>query len=113
MGSHFQTDDGHADVDLQPLRVPMRREEIYEEAKTMVCDLESWKLVEADDAGLVISCERKGGLLRAPAKITIRVEGPEGIPSAVVHVRSETDGGLSRDKANVQEFLRPFRRRVC
>jgi hypothetical protein len=113
MSSHFETAEGHADQDLQPLRVPTRKEEIYDEAKTMVGDLDGWKLVQADDDALVLTCERKGGLLRAAAKVTIRVDGPDGIPSATVTVRSETDGGLSRDKANVQEFLRPFRRRVC
>jgi hypothetical protein len=53
-------------------------------------------------------------LLGAPSRITITVEGPEGIPSATVNVKSVTAHGLrSRDRANVAEFLEPFRRRVC
>lgn len=110
----FETSDAHESPDLRPLRVATRREGIYAEVKDMVADLAGWKLVSADDATMSIVCERKGGLLGGAAKITIRVEGPEGIPSATVHVRSESAGGLlARDKANVAEFLRPFTRRVC
>jgi hypothetical protein len=108
----FETRDDHADPALRPLRFAVRREEVYAEAKTMVADL-GWTLVRADDERLELSCERRGGFLANPAKITIRVEGPEGIPSATLSARSETQGGLrARDRKNVREFLDPFRRRV-
>lgn len=110
----FETSDGHSDPSLRPLRVPALKGGIYAEAKTMVGDLAGWTLVQADDEALVLRCERKPGLLAGRARVTIRVEGPDGIPSATVHVRSESDGGLlSRDKACVAEFLGPFTRRVC
>jgi len=113
MGS-FETDEQHSNPSLKPLRVASRREGIYEQAKEMVSDLDGWTLLSSDDEGLALACERKGGLLGGTAKITIRVEGLEGIPSCTVHVRSETAGGLrSRDKGNVLEFIKPFHRRVC
>lgn len=98
---------------LRPLRVAVRREEVFAEARTLVEDLARWKLLEADERALVLRCERQGGLLSGVARITITVEGPDGIPSATVHVESTSTGGfLSRDKANVAEFLEPFSRRV-
>lgn len=113
MGS-FETDESHSNPSLKPLRVASRREGIYEQAREMVEDLDGWAIVSADEETRVLTCERKGGLLGGTATITIRVEGPEGIPSTTVHVRSETAGGLrSRDKANVLEFMKPFHRRVC
>ena len=113
MGS-FETDEQHSNPSLKPLRVASRREGIYAQAKEMVADLDGWTLESCDDEQLVLVCERKGGLLGGTSRITIRVEGPEGIPSATIHVRSESSGGLrSRDKANVLEFMKPFHRRVC
>lgn len=113
MGS-FETDESHSNPSLKPLRVPSRAEGIYDEAKEMVEDLDGWRLVSADDEARVLTCERKGGLLGGTATITIRVEGPDDIPSTTVSVKSETAGGLrSRDKANVMEFTKPFHRRVC
>ena len=112
MGS-FETRDDHGSPALRPLRVAVRKEEVYAEARDMVADLVGWRIVKADDQRLVLECERAGGLLGRPARVTVRVEGPDGIPSATVHVRSVTEGGLvSRDRANVREFLEPFGRRV-
>lgn len=114
MGGSFETGPEQRDVLLQPLRVPTRAADIYAEAKDMVADLAGWSLLASDDAALTLVCERKAGLLGAPARVTIRVEGPEGLPSSTVHVRSETEGGLlARDRANVLEFMKPFQRRVC
>jgi hypothetical protein len=113
MGS-FETDEQHSNPSLKPLRVASRRDGIYAQAKEMVSDLDGWTLQSSDDEAFVLECERKGGMLGGSAKITIRVEGPEGIPSTTVHVRSESTGGLrSRDKGNVLEFMKPFHRRVC
>ena len=111
MGS-FETSDEHKSEELRPLRVAVRREDVYAEARSQVADL-GWSVLSADDSALVIRCERRGGLLGGAARVTITVEGPEGIPSATVHVRSESDGSLfSRDRSTVLEFLRPFRRRI-
>ena len=114
MGGSFQTSDEHSHPNLKPLRVPSLQDGIYSEAKNLVEDLPKWKLEKADDAQRVLTCERSGGLLGGPSRITITVEGPAGMPSSIVNCRSESLGGLlSRDKANVLEFMVPFHRRVC
>jgi len=114
MSGCFETSPDQSKANLQPLRVSTRVPDIYREAKEMVADLPRWTLVSADDAASTLHCEREGGFLAGAARVTIRVEGPEGIPSATVHLKSESAGGLrSRDRANVAEFLEPFRRRVC
>lgn len=112
MGS-FQSSDQESNPELRPLRVPMRREDLFGAVREMVADLDGWQELEADEAALVVRAERKGGLLGGTAKITIQVEGPEGIPSGSVTLTSESEGGLlSRDKSVVLEFMRPFARRV-
>ena len=113
MGS-FETSDRHSNPAHQPVRVPILKEDVYRSAREMVDDLDAWKLVSADGERLTLRCERKGGLVGGAASITVTIEGPEGVPSATVHVRSESDGGLlSRDRSNVAEFVKPFHRRVC
>ena len=114
MGGSFATSDSNSNANLQPLRVPILQQDIYSAAKEMVEDLPDWTIVNADDDKLTLTCKRGGGLLSGEATITITVEGPEGMPSSTVNCRSESSGGLlSRDKANVIEFMRPFHRRVC
>jgi hypothetical protein len=108
----FETDPAESSPLLRPLSVAKRREDLYSEARDMVADLAGWSLVRSDDAALVLHCERKGGLLGGTARITLRIEGPDGIPSATIHVRSESSGMFARDRANVREFLEPFTRRV-
>lgn len=110
----FQTSDDHARAELRPLRVAMRREELFAEARTMVEDLPRWTLERADEAALELVARRAAGFLGGGSRVTIRVEGPEGIPSATLHVSSTTEGGLlSNDKNVVLEFMTPFTRRVC
>jgi hypothetical protein len=114
MGGSFKTDPGHSNVRLQPLRLAMRKEHLFGEAKELVEDLSSWVLDSADEEAMTLSCTRSGGLLTGDSKVTIRIEGPEEIPNSTVHVSSATDGGLlKRDKAVVLEFMIPFHRRVC
>ena len=109
-----ETADEHAHFHLKPLRVPVRADDVYGEARTMVEDLRGWSIVASDDERRVLTCARKGGLVSGSARITIACEGPAGIPSTTVRVRSESSGGLlSRDRANVLEFMVPFHRRVC
>lgn len=114
MSGSFETNDAHTNFHLKPLRVAIRAEGVFEEAKNLVADLPNWSLVSADDARRVLTCTRKAGFLGAESTITITCDGPEGIPSTTVNVKSRTDGGLlSRDRANVLEFMVPFHRRVC
>ena len=114
MSGSFATSDSNSHANLQPMRVPILQPDIYSAAKEMVEDLAGWALKSSDDDSLTLVCTRGGGFLSGEATITITVEGPEGMPSSTVNCRSESEGGLlSRDKANVMEFMRPFHRRVC
>ena len=113
MGS-FATSESHKSQHHQPIRVPTQRGHIFQAAKEMVDDLDGWELVSADEGAGTLVCKKKNGMLGGTSTITIQVEGPEGIPSTTVNVRSESEGGLlNKDKANVAEFIRPFFRRVC
>lgn len=113
MGSFQTSDDGKQEAH-RPVRVPILVADVFQAAREMVDDLKGWKLVEADEAAHVLRCEASGGFLGGTCRVTITVEGPEGIPSSTVHVRSESDAGLfARDKSIVADFVRPFRRRVC
>jgi hypothetical protein len=110
----FETSDRESSPHLRPLRVPSLKDGVFGRAKEMVADLAGWTLVSEDAAGGVLVCERKARLLGGKSRITIRIDGPDGIPSTTVHVVSESDGGiLSHDKSNVAEFLKPFHRRIC
>ena len=114
MASTFQTEDRHAQQLLKPLRVAGTQASVFQEARNLASELPGWKVLEVDESKLSIRCERAGGFLRGAALVTITVEGPAGIPSATVNVRSETRGGpFARDRANVLEFMRRFERRVC
>jgi carbon monoxide dehydrogenase subunit G len=114
MGGFFETSDSHAGEHHRPIRVPVRRESIWEAAKQMAADMPGWKVVSANEDERVLVCEKAGGMLGGTATITITVEGLEEVPSTTVHAKSETRGGmLARDKANVAEFMKIFHRRVC
>lgn len=110
----FETSPSHDKPEFRPLHVARRREGLYEAAKEMVADLAHWTLVRADDAATTLHCERKGGLLGGTSKVTVRVEGPDDLPSSTLHVRAEAKGGLlASEKSVVAEFMKPFTRRVC
>jgi len=112
----FATSDDQSSAHLRPLRVASSKHGVYEEAKNLVHDLRAWRLLQADDDRLTLTCERAGGLLRGRAIVTITVEGPEGIPSATVNVVSQCEGGFPGfrgERAAVAEFMQPFHRRVC
>lgn len=110
----FETSDTESSQHLRPLRVPSLKGGIYTRAKEMVADLDGWTILSEDEASGLLVCERKSRLLGGKARVTIRVDGPDGIPSTTVTVLSESTGGLlSHDKANVVEFMKPFHRRVC
>ncbi|MCY2960052.1 MAG: hypothetical protein NTY35_07790 [Planctomycetota bacterium] len=114
MGAVFETRDDAPDERLRPLRVPIRSDQVFESVREMVADLDGWEVVTADEALRVLTCRKRAGLLGGTATITIRCEGPEGLPSTVVHVRSTSEGAVvARDRAHVLEFLTPFHRRVC
>jgi hypothetical protein len=114
MSGSFSTSGQHAHFNLKPLSVASLKRGVFEEARNLASELPGWRVVSADDARLVIVCEREGGVLSGPSTVTITFDGPEGIPSTTVNVRSESKSGLmSRDRKNVIEFMRPFHRRVC
>ena len=105
----FETSLDHPNRWHQPVRVPVNKGDVFGAAKEMVDDLDGWTVQGADDQALTITCEKKGGMLGGTATITIRVEGPDGIPNSETHCVSESSGGLmSKDKANVAEFVKKF-----
>ena len=109
----FETRASNAKRWHQPVRVPLNKRDAFGAAREMVHDLPGWRVRAVDDDGLTISCERKNGLLGGTSRILVRVEGPDGIPNSETHCSSESSGGvLSRDKANVAEFVRKFWMRV-
>jgi hypothetical protein len=109
----FESSDQHGALEQQPLRVPRLKGDIWQTAKELVDDLPEWKLVSEDEAQGVLVCERNARFLSAKSKVTIRVQGPEGVPSTTVALLSESSGGLlPGDKKNVVEWMTLFRRRV-
>lgn len=114
MGGSFETSDAHPGEFHRPIRVPSRREGIWDAAKEMVDDLEGWSVVSMDDDKRVAVVEKAGGLLAGKSTLTITIEGDAEVPSTTVHAKSATRGGLlARDKANVAHFVRLFHRRIC
>ncbi|QDU69617.1 hypothetical protein [Engelhardtia mirabilis] len=113
MASSFESSDNQSHQHLKPLRVPSLKDGIYATAKELVEDLPGWSLMSEDEANGVLNCERKARPLSGNSRVTIKVEGPEGVPSTTVTLRSESDGGLRKcDKANIVEFMKLLHRRV-
>jgi hypothetical protein len=115
MGGSFATSDAERNPDLRPVRVAQRFEEVWDEARNLASDLPGWRILEADASAKTLLCERRGGLLAPPSRVTLVFESPAGIPSTTVNARSESSGGflgLSRDRARVLEFMRLLHRRV-
>ena len=109
----FESSDSHSQLYLKPLRVPSLKGGIYGTAKELIDDLPGWTLEAEDEERGVLECTRAARFLSGQSKVTILVEGPDGVPSTTVTVKSQTDGGLRKcDKANVVEFMKLFHRRV-
>ena len=109
----FETSDSHSDRRHRPLRVSTRKEHVYREAKELIEFLPGWELVSEDAGSGKLECRRRGGFLSGTATIVVHVDGSDEHPTTTVNVRSESAGGLlSRDRANVAEFLARFTRRV-
>ncbi len=114
MNASFSTSDAHAQPGAKPVRVPILKQAVFEEARDLAGALAGWKVVTSDERTGTIVCERAGGWLAPRATVTITVTGPDGLPSAEVNCRSESAGGpFARDRRNVREFMLPFERRVC
>ena len=109
----FESSDSHAQLYLKPLRVPSLKDGIYSTAKELVEALPEWTLDSDDESTGRINCTRKARLLSGESKVTICIEGPDGVPNTTITLKSETAGGLRKcDKANVLEFMKLFHRRV-
>lgn len=114
MAGSFETSPSNSSPNHQPLQVATLKGDLFGAAKEMVEDLPRWELLSEDEEAGVLTCRRNGGFLGGSSTITITFEAPDGIPATTVNVKSVTEGGLlSRDKANVAEFLKPYNRRVC
>jgi hypothetical protein len=113
MGS-FETSDRHPSEHHRPIRLPVRRENIWDSLKEMVDDMQGWEVVSMDDDARVAVVRKAGGLVSGTSTMTIAVEGLEDVPSTTVSAKCETNGGLlGRDKAHVAEFIKIFHRRIC
>jgi hypothetical protein len=113
MGS-FETSDRNSSEYHRPIRLPVRRENIWDALKDMVDDMQGWEVVSMDADRRVAVVRKPGGMMSGTATMTITVEGLEDVPSTTVSARCETEGGLmGRDKANVAEFIKVFHRRIC
>ena len=108
----FETSESHANRWHQPVRVPQGKGGVFGTAKEMVEDL-GWDVQSVDDDTCTITCKKKGGFLGGEATIVVRVDGPDDIPNSSTHCSSESTGGLlSKDKANVAEFIKKFYMRI-
>ena len=94
----FETSEQHSHQNQRPVRVPTLKGDIYNAAVEMAEDLDGWEVLSKDDAELKLTCRRPGGFLKGTATITVWVEGPDGMPSSTVHVRSETARQGQRDR---------------
>ena len=113
MGS-FETSDQHPSEHHRPIRLPVRRENIWGSLKEMVDDMQGWEVVSMDDENRVAVVRKAGGFVGGTSTITITVEGLEDVPSTTVHARCESQGGiLGRDKGHVADFIKIFHRRIC
>jgi len=112
--SAFETSEGHGGRWQQPVKVPTSKDNIFGAAREMCDDLDAWVVKDVNEETFSITCERKNGMLGGTSTIIVSVAGPDGIPSSTTSVRSESQGALlSRDKANVMEFVKKFTMRVC
>ena len=109
----FESSDSNGALEQQPLRVPRLKDGIWQTAKELIDDLPQWSLVREDEAKGELVCERRARFLSAKSTVTIRISGPDGVPSTTVALVSESGGGLlPGDKKNVVEWMTLFRRRV-
>ena len=112
--SAYETSESHSGRWQRPVSVPTSKDNVFGAAREMCDDLESWQVKQVDEQQLSITCERSNGLLGGTSTIVVRVDGPDGIPSSTTSVSSQSSGALlSRDKANVMEFVKKFTMRVC
>jgi hypothetical protein len=111
--SSFETDERRDSPSQRPVRVAKGKRETYSAALELCEDL-GWRLVDSDPGKPSFRCERKNGFLGGSSTIEVWIEGPDGIPSSVTHVRSRSTGALlPRDRSIVREFVRKFTMRVC
>lgn len=109
----FETSDAHSNRWHRPVRVPRAKEGIFATARELVEDLDGWTLDRADEEQLVLHVTKSNGLLGGTSRVTIKVTGPDGIPSSETHVASESSGALvPKDRANVAQFCEKFWMRV-
>ena len=80
MSRSFTTSDAHAELDLRPVRVPMRRESVFEEACNLASELPGWRVLGSDEKDLVLRCERSGGFLGTRSADAIVGYDDHGVP---------------------------------
>ena len=102
----FETDGAAGQKWLQPVAVPTNKDDVLGAVRELLDDLDGWNVASVDEESRVVIVTKENGFLGGTSTITIRVDGPDGIPSSETHVVSESDGLISRDKKNVSTFCR-------
>ncbi len=108
----FETNPAAGSKWHRPVAVPSSKEGVFGSVRELLDDLPDWKVESVDEEALVVNVTKANGFLGGTSKITVRVSGPDGIPSSETSVVSESDGLLSRDKSNVTTFVRKLFMRV-
>lgn len=108
----FQTDAAAGSKWHRPVAVPQGKEGVFGSVRELLDDLPGWSVTDVDEAAWTVRVSKPNGFLGGTSRITIRVDGPDGIPSSETHVTSESEGLLSRDKKNVATFVRKLFMRV-
>lgn len=95
----------------RPVSVPSGREGVFGTVVELMEDL-GWPVESVDEAACTLVATKANGFLGGTSRITVKVSGPDGIPSSDTHVTSESEALLSRDKGNVATFCRKLWMRV-
>lgn len=97
----------------QPVRVARVKADIFAAACELAADMPGWSVVETNEADLRLVATKRNGFLGGVSSIEVWVEGPDGIPNSTTHCASHSTGALlSRDRANVAQFIQKFWMRV-
>lgn len=95
----------------RPVSVPSNREGVFGTVRELMDDL-GWPIESVDESACTLVATKKNGPLGGTSRITVKVTGPDGIPSSDTNVTSESEALWSRDKANVATFQRKLWMRV-
>lgn len=108
----FETSPAAGSKWHRPVAVPSGKEGVFGSVRELLEDLPGWNVESVDEKSFTVHVSKVNGFLGGTSKITVQVNGPDGIPSSETTVVSESSGMLSRDKGNVATFVRKLFMRV-